>query len=66
MRERSGTALCRKPPVATDPDRLIAITLDDLPGLRHGDRAAHFVNNMMSQGAVMIDPTGVVRMRAKE
>jgi hypothetical protein len=32
----------------------------------HGDRAAHFVNNMMSQGAVMIDPTGVVRMRAKE
>ena len=32
----------------------------------HGDRAAHFVNNMMSQGAVMIDPTGIVRMRAKE
>ena len=32
----------------------------------HGDRAAHFVNNMMSQGAVLIDPTGVVRMRAKE
>jgi hypothetical protein len=32
----------------------------------HGDRAAHFVNNMMSQGSVMIDPTGVVRMRAKE
>jgi hypothetical protein len=32
----------------------------------HGDRAAHFVNNMMSQGAVMVDPTGVVRMRAKE
>ena len=32
----------------------------------HGDRAAHFVNNMMSQGAVMIDPTGVVRMRAQE
>jgi hypothetical protein len=32
----------------------------------HGDRAAHFVNNMMSQGAVLIDDTGVVRMRAKE
>ncbi len=32
----------------------------------HGDRAAHFVNNMMSQGAVKIDDTGVVRMRCKE
>jgi len=32
----------------------------------HGDRAAHFVNNMMSQGAVLIDGSGVVRMRAKE
>jgi hypothetical protein len=32
----------------------------------HGDRAAHFVNNMMSQGAVMIDDSGVVRMRAAE
>jgi hypothetical protein len=32
----------------------------------HGDRAAHFVNNMMSQGAVMIDDFGVVRMRAAE
>jgi hypothetical protein len=32
----------------------------------HGDRAAHFINNMMSQGAVLIDPTGVVRMRAAE
>lgn len=32
----------------------------------HGDRAAHFVNNMMSQGAVLIDPAGVVRMRAAE
>ncbi|WP_426959274.1 phage capsid protein [Muricoccus radiodurans] len=32
----------------------------------HGDRAAHFVNNMMSQGAVMIDDTGIVRMRAAE
>ena len=32
----------------------------------HGDRAAHFVNNMMSQGAVLIDDLGVVRMRAAE
>jgi hypothetical protein len=26
----------------------------------HGDRAAHFVNNMMSQGSTMIDDAGVV------
>ena len=26
----------------------------------HGDRAAHFVNTMMSQGAVLVDDTGVV------
>ncbi len=26
----------------------------------HGDRAAHFVNNMMSQGASLIDDSGVV------
>jgi hypothetical protein len=32
----------------------------------HGDRAAHFVNNMMSQGAVLVDGTGAVRIRAKE
>ena len=32
----------------------------------HGDRAAYFVNTMMSQGAVLVDPEGVVRMRAKE
>ncbi|HWX50420.1 MAG TPA: phage capsid protein [Roseomonas sp.] len=32
----------------------------------HGDRAAYFVNNMMSQGAVLIDGAGVVRMRAAE
>ena len=32
----------------------------------HGDRAAHFVNTMMSQGAALVDGTGVVRMRAKE
>lgn len=27
----------------------------------HGDRASHFVNNMMSQGACLIDATGVVK-----
>ena len=32
----------------------------------HGDRAAHFVNTMMSQGAVLVNETGVVRMRCKE
>jgi hypothetical protein len=32
----------------------------------HGDRAAHFVANMMSQGAVLVDGNGVVRMRAAE
>lgn len=32
----------------------------------HGDRAANFVNNMMSQGAVLIDTDGVVSMRCLE
>lgn len=32
----------------------------------HGDRAAHFVNSMMSQGAVLVDDQGVVRMRCRE
>ncbi|CAA7621174.1 phage capsid protein [Magnetospirillum sp. UT-4] len=32
----------------------------------HGDRAAWFVNNMMSQGSVLIDPTGVVSLRCLE
>ena len=32
----------------------------------HGDRAAHFVNNMMSQGSCLIDPTGVVSLRCLE
>jgi len=32
----------------------------------HGDRAAHFVNNMMSQGACLIDPDGVATMLAAE
>ena len=29
-------------------------------------RAAHFVNNMMSQGSILIDPTGVVSLRCLE
>jgi len=32
----------------------------------HGDRAAHFVNNMMSQGAVVIDPSGIIRLPCTE
>ncbi|MCA8907281.1 MAG: hypothetical protein KDA64_05250 [Rhodospirillaceae bacterium] len=32
----------------------------------HGDRAAHFVNSMMSQGACLIDPTGVVKLPCLE
>lgn len=32
----------------------------------HGDRAAHFVNNMMSQGSCLIDPTGIVTLRCLE
>ncbi len=32
----------------------------------HGDRAAHFVNNMMSQGACLIDADGVVTMHCLE
>lgn len=32
----------------------------------HGDRASHFVNHMMSQGAGVIDPTGIVRLNCKE
>ena len=32
----------------------------------HGDRAAHFVNNMMSQGAALIDGGGVVVMKCDE
>jgi hypothetical protein len=32
----------------------------------HGDRASHFVNNMMSQGAALIDASGVVTMRCLE
>ena len=32
----------------------------------HGDRAANFINNMMSQGSGLIDPAGVVSMRCLE
>ncbi|MEQ8966184.1 MAG: phage capsid protein [Azospirillaceae bacterium] len=32
----------------------------------HGDRAAHFVNNMISQGACLIDTVGVVRLPCLE
>ncbi len=32
----------------------------------HGDRAAHFVNNMMSQGSVLIDGNGVVVINCDE
>ena len=32
----------------------------------HGDRAAHFVNSMMSQGACLIDPQGVVHFKVTE
>lgn len=32
----------------------------------HGDRAAHFVCNMMSQGAVLIDEAGVVKLSCLE
>ena len=32
----------------------------------HGDRAAHFVNNMMSQGAELIDENGVIVIKCDE
>jgi len=32
----------------------------------HGDRAAYFVNNMMSQGACLIDAAGVVEILCAE
>jgi hypothetical protein len=32
----------------------------------HGDRAAWFVNNMMSMGAILIDSTGVIRVDTQE
>ena len=38
--------------------------LDLLGG--HGDRAAHFVSNSMSQGACLIDGDGVIEMPCLE
>ena len=32
----------------------------------HGDRAAHFVNNMMSQGSVLIDEAGIITIKCDE
>lgn len=32
----------------------------------HGDRAAHFVNSMMSQGAKLIDEAGIVKIKCDE
>lgn len=32
----------------------------------HGDRASNFINNMMSQGACLVDPAGVVSLRCLE
>jgi hypothetical protein len=32
----------------------------------HGDRAAHFINNMMSQGACLIDTNGVCKITCAE
>ena len=32
----------------------------------HGERAAHFISNSMSQGAVLIDNDGIVRIKCKE
>lgn len=32
----------------------------------HGDRAAHFVNNMMSQGAALVDEAGIVVIECDE
>lgn len=32
----------------------------------HGDRAAHFISNSMSQGATLIDADGVIKLACKE
>ena len=32
----------------------------------HGERAAHFISNSMSQGAVMIDQDGIVRVKCSD
>ena len=31
----------------------------------HGDRAAHFISNMMSQGACLIDDQGIVAIESQ-
>ena len=73
--ERQVTWVAARPVI----ERLLRIASNVLPGYTHavaqdvvtditwhGDRAAHFVNNMMSQGATLIDDSGIVRMRAAE
>ena len=32
----------------------------------HGERAAHFISNSMSQGAVLIDAEGIVRVKCSD
>ena len=32
----------------------------------HGERAAHFISNSMSQGAVLIDDAGILRIKCKD
>lgn len=32
----------------------------------HGERASHFISNSMSQGAVLIDPEGIVRIKCDD
>lgn len=32
----------------------------------HGERAAHFISNSMSQGAVLIDDAGIVRVKCSD
>ena len=32
----------------------------------HGERAAHFISNSMSQGAVLIDNEGIVRIKCDD
>jgi hypothetical protein len=32
----------------------------------HGERAAHFISNSMSQGAVLIDANGIVRVKCSD
>ena len=32
----------------------------------HGERAAHFISNSMSQGAVLVDGDGIVRVKCAD